>query len=159
MNDLVKLVRELFNYDAETGVVTYRVANTRKKVGDKAGYIDSLGYITCRLPGGAEIRAHRLAWAHYYGEKPPPLIDHVNRQKTDNRISNLRSANRMINSFNSKVSKNNSSGFTGVSWHSQVGKWCARIKVGGKQKHLGLFETAEEASAAYNVAKARAVEG
>lgn len=77
------------------------------------------------------------------------MIDHVNGDAADNRIENLRAANRSQNNANSALRNRNASGFKGVSLHKKTGKWQASIKVDGKGRHLGLFSDPVKAHAAY----------
>lgn len=92
--------------------------------------------------------AHRLAWFYLYGVWPEE-IDHINGDKLDNRISNLRASTRSENAKNFPVTKKNTSGYKGVSWHKQRKRWVASIKVNGKKIDLGRYKTPEEAHAAY----------
>lgn len=100
--------------------------------------------------------AHRLAWKIMTGAEPPFEIDHRDGDGTNNRWGNLRDGTN-INSKNKSMLKNNTSGYTGVSWHKQKSKWTGRIKIGDKYKSLGLFESKEEAAKA--VATARDLSG
>jgi hypothetical protein len=96
-----------------------------------------------------EVLAHRLAWYFVFGEFPEQHIDHINGDKTDNRIQNLRLANPAQNSWNMRKSVRNTSGFKGVSWDEKNRLWCAQIQTHGKNKKLGRFSTKELAHAAY----------
>jgi len=96
--------------------------------------------------------AHRVAWAIYYGEWPTNIIDHINGNKFDNRINNLRQATYSQNSANSKLSKANTSGIKGVSFNKKLNKFCARIVVRRKQITLGYFENIEHAKNKYSEA-------
>lgn len=93
--------------------------------------------------------AHRVVWAVLYGEWPDNEIDHINMDRSDNREANLRTANHSENNFNRSVQSNNTSGLKGVSWHKKGQKWRAHIALHGKQRHLGLFSTSDEAYQAY----------
>jgi hypothetical protein len=144
------LVREYLSYNEATGAITwikrpYRLSAVRD--GDKAGCATKAGYQVIRI-GGANHLAHRIAWICFYGELPGSDIDHKNGDRADNRISNLRLATRAENCRNTKTQKNNKSGFKGVHLHKASGKWRASCKAGGKQLHLGTFNTAEDASSA-----------
>jgi hypothetical protein len=151
-------VREIFDYDPISGELIWKVATSSKNpVGSIAGTIAGTGYRLVTVDS-ARFLAHRIVWLWNYGVMPPGDIDHINRDKSDNRIENLRIATRPQNNSNSKRRRDNSSGYTGVTWHAQSGKWRALIHVNKKQKHLGLFSTPEEAYAAYCVA-AKAVFG
>ena len=111
---------------------------------DKAGY--KVGSIA-----GVSMKAHRVAWAIHFGQWPKDDIDHMNGDKSDNRIRNLRPATRAENSRYS-TSSYGSSRFKGVSRHRKTGKWRATITVNRKQFHLGLFGTQELAAIRYNAA-------
>lgn len=111
--------------------------------------IGNHGYLTGSV-NDKMYTAHRVIWAIVYGEWPEHQIDHVNAIRTDNRISNLREATQQENNRNLRISKANSSGFKGVSWHSKTGKWVSYIRdSNGERKHLGLFATPESAHAAF----------
>jgi len=91
---------------------------------------------------------HRVIWA-YVGRELPQFLDHRNRNGLDNRLRNLRPATRTENNRNARLSKNNKSGYKGVSWHSQNGMWRVSITVNYKHIHLGLFHDVEEAAECY----------
>ena len=117
--------------------------------GTKAGTVLANGYVHigfCRR----YYKAHRLAWLLMTGSWPSALIDHVNGVKSDNRWSNLREATRTQNAANARLAVHNSSGFKGVSFHARRGRWQANIRTEGRYRYLGLFDTAEEAHAAYS---------
>lgn len=144
-------LRELLDYDPESGRFTWRVALPGQKAGSPAGCLDSYGYVVIRIDG-ANRKAHRLAWLIAYGEWPDDQIDHINGDRSDNRIANLRSLTNQGNQQNRRTAhRGNSSGLLGVS--PKRGKWRAQIKVDGKKRHLGLFDTPEAAHAAYLEAK------
>ncbi len=82
----------------------------------------------------------------------PEVLDHINRDRVDNRTDNLREATASENSQNQSMYKNNKSGFKGVSWFKRDKKWVAQIKIDGKKKHLGYFDCKVEAAIAYNEA-------
>lgn len=100
-------------------------------------------------------RAHRVLWAIVHGDWPSGHIDHINGNRSDNRIINLRDISREENCRNAKRYRNNGSGVQGVGWCKQSGKWRARIRVGGKQISLGKFESLEDAAAVRKVAERR----
>jgi hypothetical protein len=93
--------------------------------------------------------AHRLAWLYVYGVWPAECIDHINRVRTDNRISNLREATRAQNRQNLCLSAKNKSGIRGVSFDRVNSNWRASISVGGRAKNLGRFASKSDAAAAY----------
>lgn len=146
-------LRELLHYDPETGVFTWLVAKgSAAPSGRRAGTIHR-GYRRITI-NGVHHYEHRLAWFYVHGKWPTDQIDHENRVKDTNHISNLRPATHAEQQQNRGIRSNNTSGYPGVSWHSQTGKWVAYINADGKRKHLGMFPTAGLAAAAYLGAKA-----
>lgn len=146
-------VCDLLDYDRKTGVFTWRVGRRgRAKAGTKAGALAGKGHIQITIYNTRHY-AHRLAWLITYGEWPPAGmdVDHIDGDKGNNAIDNLRLASRSQNAANaSGLRKNNTSGFRGVSLHRRIGRWEARIIVEGVVHHLGYHETAEEAARAYD---------
>lgn len=147
----VDRARELLAYDPDTGVLRWRVyRNHNARPGDVAGtdcrgyryvFADKKGYI-----------AHRLAWLLHYGEWPSMTIDHIDGNKDNNRIENLRDVSVLINAQNQKrASSKSKSGVLGVSRYHN--KYKARILIDGKEVYLGLFASIESASDAYQEAK------
>jgi hypothetical protein len=136
-------------YDKETGIF-YRTKNPEKAIGS----IAKTGYVVFFHKGKVKY-AHRIAWAMVYGQEPPQHIDHLNRKKTDNRICNLRLADDVINNRNraSANINNLSCGLLGVAKPKNTRKWSSAITVNGKRKHLGYYNTPEEAHIAYINAK------
>jgi hypothetical protein len=97
--------------------------------------------------------AHRVAWALHYGEWPSDQIDHVNGDKTDNRLENLRIVTAQGNAKNRSLRSDNTSGHVGVYWVRETKKWSAQIKVDGRQKTIGSFESLEDAVKARKAAE------
>jgi hypothetical protein len=127
-------LREVLDYDPETGIFTWRVSRGKAKAGNQAGRVNqTTGYIEIGLDG-VLVGAHILAWLYVHGEWPPSLIDHRNRIRTDNRLSNLRFATYSLNRFNAKINANNTSGQTGVIWHSKSKCWISVTYESGKKK-------------------------
>ncbi len=142
-------LQELLHYDGSTGIFIWRVTNNNRiRVGAAAGTPDKGGYIRIRVEG-RRYSAHRLAWFYVHGHFPPADIDHIDRQRANNSINNLRLASRTENNVNSKIYCTNTSGFKGVSWDRYAGKWRASAGMNLKHRHLGYFTTAEAASVAY----------
>lgn len=102
-----------------------------------------------------QFKAHRVIWALHYGVWPESEIDHINGVRSDNRIENLRLATRSGQLQNVGIRASNTSGYPGVSWHRGRGRWRAAIRCQGAARHIGYFDSAEEAGAAYLEAKAR----
>lgn len=150
-------VRALLDYDPETGVFTWRRRPQPRgpKVGTVAGCVSSNGYWQVRVLG-RYYRAHRLAWLYVHGRWPPADLDHRDGDRLNNAIANLREVSRSENMQNqAKQGRRTSSRYLGVAWHKQVGRWVAYIKLNRKRRHLGCFDTQEEAYAAYLAAKAQ----
>ena len=146
-------VRELLDYDPETGVITRRVNCGRAKSGSIVNSLQSRGYIRVALDGRYYL-AHRVAMLIFYGEWPENLVDHINGIKTDNRIENLRSATLSENSMNRIKGTHNTSGIKGVCYVKSRRKWVGRVaKKFGHYGYIGLFKTKEGAEKA--VIKAR----
>lgn len=139
-------LKEVLDYDPDSGVFTWKIAHARAR--DRAGgtHTNEEGYRRIKIDGQLH-REHRLAWLYIHGEMPEGLIDHVNGIRSDNRACNLRLANKSLNAGNSRRRKNNSTGTKGVG-RLPYGKWCAKLA----GKHLGSFDTKEEAAAAYATA-------
>ena len=140
-------LHRLFEYNPEVGCLIWRVpAARRRKPGDIAGHKSADGRVLIGI-NGRLYKAHRIIWAMMTGEWPAHQIDHINENPSDNRWCNLRSATKSQNMMNITKIKSNTSGHKGVGWHVQTKKWRAYINVNKKMKHLGLFETKEEAIA------------
>lgn len=147
-------LRELLHYFPETGVFTWKISRGLAVVGAEAGTKVSNGYIHICIDRHV-IGAHRLAWLYVHGKWPKSNIDHINRNKVDNRIANLREATTSENGQNTLVNKRNTSGYKGVSWLSCRNRWRALITVNGKKHNLGLFKDPKDAYAAYCAAAQR----
>lgn len=148
-------LKELLNYDPATGVFTWLKPVNRYsmvKPGDRAGCLHKRGYIHIKVDGDC-YKAHRLAWLYVHGRWPEPSIDHINRDKADNRLVNLRETDQLGNMQNKGAYRSNTSGYTGVSWNKQRQAWTAQIQFNRKNKHLGVFATPEQAFEAYQLAK------
>ena len=134
------LVLELVRYCPVSGVFTWRRPTSNcVKAGSIAGGLNSKGYRHIELDG-AKFKASRLAWLIVTGEDPGDHeIDHMNRDRSDDRFSNLRLATRTDNCRNINTPKHNTSGTRGVSRHSRSGKWEAYIYLDKKRIQLGTF--------------------
>ena len=118
-----KQIKELIHYDKDSGVFTWKVdrQNIAKK-GMVAGSSASDNYLVLTL-FNKQYKAHRIAWMYEYGHFPKDNIDHINGNKKDNRIINLRDVTSLINHKNMSIDKRNKSGKTGVTWHKLSKKW------------------------------------
>jgi hypothetical protein len=146
-------LRSILHYDPETGIFTWKVrTSTRIKVGDVAGCLGGEGYLQIKVQS-RPYKSHRLAWLHTYGVWPKDQIDHINRNRSDNRVSNLREVTNKQNLQNAGKYSHNTSGHPGAYWDKQRSKWQAKIAHNRKQLHLGHFATIEEAIAARKAAE------
>jgi HNH endonuclease/AP2 domain len=143
----------LLDYEPETGLFRWKVRRNSRGgstfPGKIAGTRSPYGYVQINVAQRIWL-AHRLAFLFMLGRVPEKglEVDHINGDRTDNRWANLREVTRQQNNYNLGVSRRNVSGTKGVSWNASSGKWLARIKVGGRVVHLGLYSTVEAASAA-----------
>lgn len=166
----IAALHRLLSYDPETGVLTWRARSVdmfrstpgrsaehacalwNSKLAEKpAGSDAGQGYLKVRLIYGM-VPVHRVIWALMTGEWPVE-VDHLNRDRADNRWANLRSVQRLENARNHGVQKNNTSGFPGVS--RRDGKWRVRIGEGGKRTNLGSFACLGRALVVRRQAEAR----
>jgi hypothetical protein len=109
-----KQLKELLSYDSNTGVFTWiKKTSNRAPVGNVAGYLNHDGYVYIKI-NNKIYSAHRLAWLFTNKAYPENMIDHINGNRSDNRICNLREATRVENAYNQKKQKNNTSGVKGV---------------------------------------------
>jgi hypothetical protein len=143
---------ELLAYDAQSGVFRWRGnSSPRVRAGAVAGTLSSYGYVRVKVDG-ANYMAHRLAWFYVHGCWPLECVDHINGDKADNRIANLRDISLRLNQENQrKAHVNNRTGLLGA--HRAGKKFVARIRVNKRAIRLGVFETAQLAHEAYLHAK------
>ncbi len=143
--------RRVLDYNRETGALTWKVSGARFKAGDVAGSPSEGYYNICinyRLH-----KAHRLAWLMHYGLWPDGQVDHIDGNRGNNAIANLREATNRQNGRNRPKQRNNSSGYKGVS--PSNGKWRAQITTSDGYQYIGTFDTPELAHAAYLEAASR----
>jgi hypothetical protein len=147
-----ELLRKLLRYDPDTGLLfwkhrpeslftSYSVFRSwnSSNAGKPAFACSSRGGYLTGTVLGTHYYAHRIAWAMHYGSDPDSELDHINGDKTDNRIVNLRKVTRRQNSMNRPVRSDNKTGIPGVFWEKACGKWRARIRHNGKNISLGVF--------------------
>lgn len=146
----IKLTRdrlcELYVYDQYQGTFTKRATGEINK-----GAKDTCGYLHMTIDGST-YSLHRLAWLYMTGEWPQHLIDHIDRNKGNNKWGNLRAASASENRINADPYKSNRSGQRGVHFYKPNSMWCARLGVRGKRLHLGYFSDFDEACAVYREA-------
>jgi hypothetical protein len=136
-------LKEVLNYDAESGVFTWSVTRTKAVKGRVAGNVDSHGYWIIGIDG-IRHNSHRLAWLYVYGFYPKE-VDHQNHDRADNRLVNLRATDRIGNSKNISKPIDNKSGVVGVSWTKRLGKRNDKWEVRACGKFLGYFDDFFEA--------------
>lgn len=158
---------DLLDYDFETGQLVWKPRPLELFVTERQFKIWNTRYarkaaFVAQHSGGYRqgaifnkiYKAHRVIWAIIHGEWPEAEVDHINGVRTDNCLDNLRAASRSENMRNTARSRNNTSGATGVRWRKDVGKWEARIKIGGRDIHIGLFADFDGAVAARKTTEA-----
>lgn len=135
-------LHHLFEY--VDGDLVRRVDINNQKAGTVAGFPAGGGYLGVSVDG-ARYKVHRLVWLYHHGYFPENELDHIDREKTNNRISNLREVSRSCNMRNTKVANTNTSGVTGVCWHKGMGKWRSSVGVNRKKINLGSHSSFAEA--------------
>jgi hypothetical protein len=143
-------LKELLDYNPESGHFYWKVkSNHFIKIGAQAGGINQKGYVIVGIEG-ARCYAHRVAWLFTYGKFPTAQVDHIDGDKSNNSITNLRLCTNAENHKNQGIRKTNTSGFKGVSWDSKNESWFAQTTLINRHIFLGYYESPEEASIAYN---------
>lgn len=151
---------ELVSYEAGTGaLIRLLPGGNGVRAGDVAGGLDKSGYLKVCV-GGKSYWAHRVAWLLAHGEWPTGHIDHINGNKSDNRLENLRDVSAQVNTQNVRKARGTSgSGLLGSYFDKRRNRWFASIVLDGKHKFLGYHATAEGAHLAYMAAKPKYHEG
>ena len=158
-------LRKLLRYEPETGKLYWRERTSDmfvdgrrsaewackawngKHAGKEAFTALGGGYLYGGVLGKFYI-AHRVIWAIWNGDWPSEQIDHINGDRCDNRIKNLRAVSHAENGKNQKLSVTSTSGVCGIHWYKRSSKWSAEITVNGSKKHLGYFIEKSDAIAA-----------
>lgn len=147
-------LKEFFNYNLEDGLFTRLKYAGNSAKGTVVGTHHADGYLSMEIDKKGYL-LHRLAWLYIHGELPIIQIDHIDGNRANNKLSNLREATTFENAQNRKTPSNNSSGYLGVYFKVTQNKWCAKIDVNNRRHYLGMFDSALEASVAYVEAKLR----
>ena len=148
-------LKEALSYDKLTGQFIWKKLSPRAfsiRVGDTAGSQSVQGYWRIRI-NGKLYTAHRLAWLYCYGQFPDCEIDHINGDKSDNRLCNLRIATKKQNQENVTERIDNKSGCRGVFWNTGQQKWTAQVGHCGKRHHIGYFDVLDDAVKAVKEAR------
>lgn len=141
-------VQRLFDYDEKTGKLKRKVSvSSNARYGDYVGWLNSDGYLNVRIDRRM-YKVHQIIWLYVHGSWPVGVIDHINQNKTDSRISNLRDTTIQINNINRVTRKDNKTGIPGVTWRARDSVFYAACKRDGKQNYLGSFKTIDDAAAA-----------
>lgn len=138
---------QLLEYNPVTGIFLWLTPTGNSTIGSVAGCIKPDGYIRIQIRGRLYY-AHRLAWLVFYGDWPASIVDHIDGNRGNNSISNLRNASLTENNRNRKRASTKCK--KGVKKNGN--RWQARIRAGEKQVHLGTFKTEDEAHDAYCIA-------
>jgi hypothetical protein len=148
-------LKELLDYNPDTGLFTNKVhRNPRAPIGAIAGTPTSEGYLALQI-NKKKMYVHRAIWLYVHGVWPLEEIDHINHVRNDNRLCNLRLANRLENSHNTQKHTKNLSGHKGVAWHSRNKKWQVQMRFCGKSYYIGQFFNLEDAIVARKQAETK----
>lgn len=135
-------VAELFEY--RDGGLYWKVCSAQRiKIGDRAGSSHDCMCKRVKVDGKNYLE-HRLIYLMHNGELPE-FLDHIDGDRTNNRIENLRPCTMAENQHNTGLPRTNTSGVKGVSWYGQSGKWMAQLRINGATIYLGLFKEIDEA--------------
>jgi hypothetical protein len=141
-------LKEVLDYNPETGIFTYKVSRVSNKSGTPAGCLDHK-YLRVRIDNKLYY-CHRLAWLYMTGKFPALFIDHIDNIQSNNKWLNLRECSNAENLRNTKLPSHNTSGAKGVRWSKACNKWVARCRVNYKDIHIGLFANKDDAIKARN---------
>jgi hypothetical protein len=139
---------DMFDYDDATGQLLWKIKpNNGVKIGDVVG-TPVEGYLRTIIQG-VKIQVHRIIWVIHYGTIPEGYqIDHIDGDRANNRLTNLRLSTPSQNSQN-RYRVSGTSGYKGVTFNKNSQMWYAQIQMHGRRKHIGRFNTPEEAAVAY----------
>jgi Recombination endonuclease VII/HNH endonuclease/AP2 domain len=140
-------IREIWDYDADTGVLRWKRSFRGIAIGAVAGKLNPDGSRAVTFEGRT-YQVTRVAWLHHYGVEPEGHVVPINGDRSDTRIVNLKEQPRAETVRSSAMRSTNKSGYRGVSKNNRVGKWVASVTRDYRRVHLGFYDTAEEASAA-----------
>ena len=148
-----EFLRHLLDYNPDTGVLTWRAKPSQGiKIGRQAGTPTSEGYLALQI-NKKKMYAHRAIWLHVHGVWPAEEIDHINRNRADNRLVNLRAATRLENSHNTGKHVTNTSGHKGVTFHRRNKQWQVQLSANNKTFYVGQFAQLTDAVQARAIAE------
>lgn len=145
-------IKSAFRYDQNTGKLYWKIDKFKIKSGKIAGTLHRSGYRQVMYKG-VHYQEHRVIWCLVHGEWPDLFIDHIDRNRSNNRLENLRLATRSENSCNTVVKVNSVSGIKGVNWHKASQSWLVRLQINGVRTEIGRFSSIEEAKRAIENAR------
>ncbi|WP_449043759.1 AP2/ERF family transcription factor [Paracoccus versutus] len=163
-------LREMIRLDSETGRLYWKERDIcdfpspfmgrrwNNRYASKEAFTAKKNGYACGTIHGRSYQAHRVVFAITHGRWPVDCVDHIDMDRSNNRPDNLREATKLSNAWNKKITKQNKSGFKGVSFHTDSGRWISSIWADKKNYFLGRFDTAEEAAIVYD-SKARELHG
>jgi hypothetical protein len=137
-------LHEMFEYRNDGNLIHRYTVQGGKRLGDVAGSPHNAGYLQICIARKKHL-VHRLIWMYHYGEMPTQ-IDHINGQRSDNRIENLRECSYSENHGNKQISRNNTSGYKGVFLDKRDGFWFVYVA----NEYKGRYRTIQEAADAYD---------
>jgi hypothetical protein len=146
MQITTEYLRYVFDY--KDGNLIWRINKGRSKIGDVAGSFDNKGYKQLKL-NQVTYRLHRLIWI-WHGKELTGDIDHIDRNKNNNKIENLRIVSASVNQWNTDRAEKG-----GVAFHKASNKWRARIKINNEEIYLGVYVNKEDADKARDQAARR----
>lgn len=149
----IDFLKSVLEYREDVGELFWKVTRSQNaRKGSAAGTDHNSGYRAVHLCGKIYL-SHRLIWAIMYGNWPINYIDHIDGNKKNNKLENLREASKSQNCQNSRVRKDSTSGSKGVNWHTRKKKWTVRVQANKARKFIGYFDTFEEATIAAKMAQ------
>lgn len=138
-------IKKILHYENTTGIFKWIVKVVGRNIGDIAGTVNKDGYVQISIKSKL-YSAHRLAYIYVHGDQKEDFyIDHINHNRSDNRIENLRACTRSQNCRNQNISKRNKTGFNGVSYRKSIGSYIVQITLNNKNVYLGSYKNIEEA--------------
>lgn len=148
--DLEEYLKNNLRYEKDSGLLLWTCeGGFNRNTNEPAGTVLGDGYKAISTTFGV-LKVHRICWYLFYEEWPTDQIDHADGDKTNNKISNLRSVTSQQNSFNTRPHKDGSSRYKGVTWNKRNSKWVSRICKDGKTKFIGHYIDEVDAAKAYN---------